>query len=768
MKKNISLAITLLLMVTCFAQLKGAFNGDVQRFLDNYSMSCRLKAEGKIASAPRTSFVSPHVEDGIEMIDAFIDFDDRSALASLRSLGVKINCEFDDFITARIPVNRLNEVSQLAGVKNVEISKVVELCTDSTLSVTHAGQVLNGPDYGLPSAYDGTGVIIGMIDAGYDYKHRAFRRQDDPTRTKIVRVYDPTNTTGHPVVIGESTLPGSVFMKEQIDTMTYDTNGTHGTHTTSIAAGTHVNGYGGMAPGADVVLCSCRNMDLFISETDVVNCIKYIYSYADSVGKPCVINLSVSSANGAHDATDRISRAVAQSVGPGRIFVVAAGNNGNSNLYSCGPATLKKPFSALLGCNNIVNSMDNSCYYGDTSNEIWVRAAGARPIFRFHILDKNTHRIVWESENITLYKSIDYTAVSKYFKPDPAVNAQGYMYVLISQGGTGKFVANCSVYNLKCTVDSVDAYGIHRSRYQIGFSIYPPRLVYPRQTDSCYLDMWTVIGTGITPLTNIYYNMVNEEGDTVPQLFNYFYAYPSSRCSMGNYALHDSVISAGAYMARNTYYSLNAGTYIWDAGTMQDIIPFSSYQAPGAGPVGTALPTVCAPGFKVVAAGSRYSYLQTVLSHRDLVMRTSDGCIWGVMSGTSMAAPTVAGIIAQWLQINPNLSPSDIKNVIAQTAIKDQFTQNSDNGLRFGPNGKIDAMAGAKYLLAQMPQEIIVGDVNGDGTVDIDDVTMLIDYILSLPISGTCVVEAMDVYQDGMIDIDDVTYLIRKVLGITE
>ncbi len=762
MRKFISLVVALLALTTCLAELNSAFNGDVQRFHEEYSMSQRLASRPNAIG--RHTFVSPHVENGVEMIDAFIDFNDKAALDKARSMGVIINCVFDDFVTARIPVDRLDQVCHIPGIVNVEISRIMELCTDSTLSVTHAGQVLNGTQYGLKQAYDGTGVIIGMIDAGYDYKHLAFRRTDDHSRTRIVRVYDPMNSTGHPVVIDGNTLQGSVFMDEQIDTMTCDTHGAHGTHTTSIAAGMHVNGYGGMAPGADIVLCSSRNMDMYISETDVVEHMKYIYAYADSVNKPCVINLSVSNANGAHDAKDRISRAAAQLTGPGRIMVVSAGNNGSSALYSSGPATMEKPFSALLGSNNWSIDADNSYYYSNTSNDIWVRAAGVRPVFRFHIFDKDTKRIVWESENITLYKRIYYREFKDYFVPDFSVDTTGYLYALISQGITGKFNVTCNVHNLRCKSSTYSMSKYTRSRYQVGFSIYPPRMAYPRQPDSCYIDMWTVIGLGVTPPSNnvIYYDEITDAGDTLIQSINNFYATPSSRSSMGNYALHDSVISVGAFTGRNSYYSLNYNSIQSDlAYTIGAIIDFSSYQAKEYGPTGVELPTICAPGLKVVAAASRYSYFTNPMQ-RDLVMRTNDGHLWGVMSGTSMAAPTVAGIIAQWLQINPNLSPGNIKDIIAQTAIKDQFTQN----IQFGPNGKIDAMAGVRYLLAHMPDDVLYGDINNDGRVDIDDITLLIRHILGNEITDEVNVVAMDMNQDDVVDIDDIAVLINKILAV--
>ena len=72
MRKFISLVVALLALTTCLAELNSAFNGDVQRFHDEYSMSQRLASRPNAIG--RQTFVSPHVENGVEMIDAFIDF----------------------------------------------------------------------------------------------------------------------------------------------------------------------------------------------------------------------------------------------------------------------------------------------------------------------------------------------------------------------------------------------------------------------------------------------------------------------------------------------------------------------------------------------------------------------------------------------------------------------------------------------------------------------------------------------------------------------
>ena len=184
----------------------------VQQFLNEQNYSERYKSSLK-ADGIYSQFVSPRVENGVEVIDAFIAFKNELTVSRLQASGVIINSLFDGFATAQIPVDRLAEVSRMPGVSDVEISRRLQLCTDSTMSVTHVNEVQNNTFYGLYGPYDGSGVIVGVIDLGFDFQHRAFRSNADPSKTRIVRVYDTQSTAGHKALYDKIfKLPGSVLV----------------------------------------------------------------------------------------------------------------------------------------------------------------------------------------------------------------------------------------------------------------------------------------------------------------------------------------------------------------------------------------------------------------------------------------------------------------------------------------------------------------------------------------------------------------------------
>ena len=136
------------------------------------------------------------------------------------------------------------------------------------------------------------------------------------------------------------------------------------------------------------------------------------------------------------------------------------------------------------------------------------------------------------------------------------------------------------------------------------------------------------------------------------------------------------------------------------------------------------------------------------------------------MSGTSMATPMVAGIVALWMQAatecGKQLTLSEVKQIMKETAIRDEWVITGPNATHFG-NGKIDALAGIAYILNEYgSHDYQPGDVNHDESVNIADVTTLIDYLLDNQ-TEVCL-DCADVNSDNTVDIADVTSLIDLLL----
>ena len=142
LSKKLLLSILLISMSTVALQAQTLLYGDVREFLDEYSLGDQMMRWSR--------YLPPRMVDGKEMVDAFVAIESPAVIPALRSQGVVVNCEFDGFVTAQIPLDRLAHVAQMPGVTDVGLSERVELCTDSTMRVTNVSQVLDGLSNSLP------------------------------------------------------------------------------------------------------------------------------------------------------------------------------------------------------------------------------------------------------------------------------------------------------------------------------------------------------------------------------------------------------------------------------------------------------------------------------------------------------------------------------------------------------------------------------------------------------------------------------------------
>ena len=259
--------------------------------------------------------------------EAFIDVNSELKDYMLEAAGVVITAKYDGFYTVQIRDDvSIQTVKAIPGVDHVSKALTLLTCSDSVRYFSRVGNVHSGAT--LPQAYTGQGVIVGVIDCGFDFNH--INLCDENGNTRVKAVYMPLDKTGSQPVVNHRLLPGSCYeTPSQIMSLTTDDrNTTHGTQTAGIAAGSYRgNGWYGIAPDADLVLCGMPEGDL--TDVRVANCISYINDYASRMGKPCVINISLGSNVGAHDGSSYLCRVFNQYSGPGRVFVVSAGNDGS-------------------------------------------------------------------------------------------------------------------------------------------------------------------------------------------------------------------------------------------------------------------------------------------------------------------------------------------------------------------------------------------------------------------------------------------------------
>jgi hypothetical protein len=199
----------------------------------------------------------------------------------------------------------------------------------------------------------GDGVLIGVVDSGFDLSHPAFR--DAAGNLRVEALYDQRTENFYTTATltqawSSGQRPGD------------DQNG-HGTHVASIAGGTAFSGGSdGVAPGARFLLVKTNLMD-----TDVA--VAWIFARAAELGQPCVVNLSFGHHLGGHDGSDGEERLYDELVSvPGRAIVVAAGNEREDNIHLGGyfyPGQTEEVTFDLFRAANRLPSAILSAWYGD-------------------------------------------------------------------------------------------------------------------------------------------------------------------------------------------------------------------------------------------------------------------------------------------------------------------------------------------------------------------------------------------------------------------
>jgi len=274
-----------------------------------------------------------------------------------------------EVIIANVPVDRLSDLGSLKGVTRAEAPR----------RFYHRMDEARGDISRVDIALDqhptlrGEGVVVGIIDSGIDWKHQDFLNSDGKTR---IETFIHGQTDDDPLVCQcnqysedqiNAALSGSIVIPQG------DPHG-HGTHCASIAAG---NGFArfdrkfaGVAPMA--TLMGARLDDL--TDANIIESIRRIFAQAG--GRPTVINLSLGGHFGPHDGTSAIENVISRETGPGKIVVVAAGNEAEDRIHYQGQLVEDEDLDIEFTIRDEVQAMTVWIPRGDTFSASLVEPDG--------------------------------------------------------------------------------------------------------------------------------------------------------------------------------------------------------------------------------------------------------------------------------------------------------------------------------------------------------------------------------------------------------
>jgi len=582
----------------------------------------------------------------------------------IQSVAEEYGCQILDSIgtiyIVRAPLARLGQLSLDNRVLRIDAHEMPRPTMNEVPTRIGADKVWQGVSP-LPQAFTGEGVIAGVVDIGFDFTHPMF--QDSNGNSRVIDFLEP-------VIDDQGELVWNHYDSQEVYDLqksSYAPYQYHGTHVASIMAGSAVEGikgtYSGIAPESDIIIVEFGTDSVGILKSttaDLILYFKQIFDQADALKKPCTVNLSAGAFIPFPVTLE--DEALNSLLGPGKIIIAASGNDGNEYY---GPHISKGEkendlYAQFYGVDDLsYYSGANSRYLQTNSINCYLMTKYPQTL-QFHQgtfkYDRNTGKNKWnEFTSLTISTdSLDALNGEKYIIEDSIINAR----MTITASTMDIIYDERSFYQFSIVFSGLEWFELPLSCYLYYF----PILVSIHSDYPC--DMFT--NPNYAPFMNVELGMTTKACSPLQTV-----SWPASV---------DGVIAVGA-MNKNVLASFSSQGPSWS---------------------NQIKPNVVAPGCSVHAAYDHFyesgkSYYDTITDNN------SNGHYIITESGTSMSSPVVAGAITLWLQAKPDLTPAEIKEVLAMTCSHPDSTEVYPNN-RYG-YGEIDVYRGLLYILG-LPDKI--------------------------------------------------------------
>jgi subtilisin family serine protease len=293
--------------------------------------------------------------DDAEEVEAIIRLDSPGSEIE----GVRIVSRFGPIVTCRLRKDTILWTRKQSSVKSLKAKRLIGPEIQPEERPATLGLPL-GPihvdqrrPFDLP--LNGAGVVIGIVDWGFDFDHPSFKHLNGSTR--LISLWDQreppqagiSNHYGYGTVYSRRQIDRALSTAGPYNALGYhpadadlSRSGAHGTCVTDIAAG---NGLGGspmgVAPEADLVFVHLadRGTGGLANLGNSVRILEAVDFIARVAGpRPWVVNLSMGRHGGPHDGSTLVEMAfdfLLQSA-PGRFIVQSAGNYFDKRIHASG------------------------------------------------------------------------------------------------------------------------------------------------------------------------------------------------------------------------------------------------------------------------------------------------------------------------------------------------------------------------------------------------------------------------------------------------
>ena len=630
--------------------------------------------------------------DGVHAADAQVDlFIHGSAAAvaqAVRTHGGVVKMSTGRITSARIPVARVEALAAEVAVERFEFSLDPGQVFNDTMRVRNRIDLVHAGQAPLPQAYDGTGVVVGIIDSGLDHTHGDFK--DANGRTRIVKYWDqtlPFNAQLTPQPYGYGQVWDSTMINNgQMTSVDQPGLNGHGTTVTGTAAGNGLaNGrHKGAAPGSSIIVVSSKfNSPNWRSV--VADGVKYILDEAEAMGKPAVINASLGTYYGSHDGKDAAALLIDSMLTArgGRAMVCAIGNSNQFLPYHL--RTEVTPDSAFTWFRYNPNLTFNGQQYGFVFFEVWADLADFANVQYAVGADRVTPS--YQFRGSTPYRTIGANlgnVITDTLKNSSGQRLGVVQYYAAQRGDQ---------IQLQVVMAQPDS-----NAYNFRFMT----------TGTGRYDVWSSlqIGNGCLMVTDI------PPVATFPPIAKYVLP-DRNKHLVDSWACSDKVVTVGNHYNVVSYIDVNGN-------------PQTVPGTPGAITINSSLgptrderqkPDLTATGDVTFTANTADNLaILTALEPQ----KVAQGGLHSRAGGTSIASPVVTGAIALYFQKCTTAPVEEVIAALHGTAVADQFTGAVPNNIH--GYGKLDAFA----LLNSSNLDNVALQAEDDQMCDNDPIDVLV------------------------------------------
>lgn len=533
---------------------------------------------------------------------------------------------------AQVPLSELENLAQESGVSFIEMGEPLAAPTPAV----SPGRVTENDIRRLPIGdaavhRDGEGVLIGIIDVqGFDFSHPDFLEENGDTR--FIAIWDQGGDNREaPTWAGFRADDGAEITAlhmnaalraakavgapaTELEPQSQMVPGSHGTHVASIAAGNR--GICKRAKIAAVLIAlpeeEQRDRRLsFYDSTRVADAVDYLLRLGEREGLPVSINISLGTNGHAHDASAAVSRWIDSALAiPGRSVCVAAGNAGQE------ASQFEGDFGYVMGR---IHTSGQIAARGLSTDIDWIVVGNGTADLSENELE------IWYGAQDRFQVQVRTPRGEWLPMISPRQALENH------QLDDGSFI---SIYN--------EVYHPANGSNYIAIYLSPYLSENPSELRGVLAGTWTVRLHGLEVRNGKYHGWIERDdprrigrvGDVEAWRFPSFFGERSN--------VDDSSVS-----------SLACGQRVISVANLDDAnerMNVTSSQGPTRD--GRFKPDVAAPGTDIVAANG-------FAGPKDR---------WIQMSGTSMAAPNVAGVVGLMLAIEPKLTAAQIEGIIQRTA----------------------------------------------------------------------------------------------------